>query len=313
MKFLHRAQPMAIRYVITGASGFLGGYLLSLCDPQEAVGVYGSHRPAESGRRWLRCDFSRPEAAAEKIAALEPQICIHAAAKSNLDWCEKNPREARRVNTESAVVLARRCQEVGCRFVFISTDMVFDGRRGNYGESDAPSPINWYGRTKVEAEERVLAAHPEALVARMALIYGFPYFRDHGGSFLSWLVGRLEQGQPAPLFTDQFRTPVEVGEAAQAVLALAGAGAKGIVHIAGSERLDRLTFGRYVCESFGYDPALLQRTVMAEIPSQAPRPRDLSLQTGRLQQLLGRRLSGCREGLARLSREYSAGNRPFSG
>ncbi|RME02162.1 MAG: hypothetical protein D6814_00110, partial [Calditrichaeota bacterium] len=171
---------------------------------------------------------------------------------------------------------------------------------GHYREEDETRPINFYGRAKSAAEEGVLREAPDALIARIALVYGLPIENGRGRSFLNWVLGRLENGQKVSLFYDQYRTPVEVQELAQAILTVAQSGYSGIVHFAGSERVDRWTFGRYVAEVFGFDEALLQRVSLKSSQSKARRPVDLSLNTDLLVRLIGHPLSGCKAGLEKV-------------
>lgn len=288
--------------VITGASGFLGSHLLHACAPEQAIGLYCSTRPEGDGYRYMQLDFSEREACATLLRNTTPDVVIHAAAKSNPDWCERHREQAWRVNAEAPVWLAEACAAIGCRFVFVSSDMVFDGARSWYREDDATNPISWYGKTKLVAEQGVLRANPHAVVARVALIFGRPVAPGRGSSFLLWILEKLESGEPVPLFYDQYRTPVEVGELAQTLLALAESPVAGVIHVGGSERVDRYTFGRYVCECIGADTGLLRRTSLKQAENLAPRPQDLSLDTTRLHQILGYRLSDCRSALRRLFR-----------
>ncbi len=292
---------MAKRIMITGASGLVGSHLLYLCSPDDAIGAYHHHRPDDAKYEYVRLDLEDAEASERLLRELRPEICIHAAARSNLDWCEKRPETAWRINAEAPVALARAARDIGCRYLFVSTDMVFDGKKGNYGEDDPPHPINLYGRAKRAAEEGILQVYPDAVIARIALVYGMPVAPGRGQSFLNWLLGELRAGRPVSLFVDQYRTPVEVRECARALLDLALSDAAGVVHVAGAERIDRYTFGEYVAETFGLDRNLLKKASVRDIRSAAPRPVDVSMTISRLEHILGRRMITCRDGLRRIA------------
>lgn len=287
------------RLIVTGASGLLGSHIVHASQPGDVLGLYHQNQPQDDGYHYHQVDLAEFDSSEALVRHFRPRALIHAAARGDLDWCEKHPDAAWHLNAEVPVALARACAKSGCRYVFISSDMVFDGEGRDYREEDPPRPISLYGRAKLAAEQGMLQANPHAVVVRSALIYGFPVATGRGSSFLGWILARLQHGQPVPLFTDQFRTPVETGEIARAVLQLAQSDFSGIVHIGGSERLDRYTFGRYACEAFGFDAALLEPGMLATAGLQAPRPRDLSLDTSRLASLLGCKLSGCRDGLRR--------------
>lgn len=287
--------------IITGATGFLGSHLLHACDPNLVIGTFHKNRPDDDGYAYIPLDLENLDSFAAEVNAFRPRVLVHAAAQSNLDWCENNPELAWQVNADAPVRLAEICANLGCRYLFVSSDMVFDGEAGYYGEGDMAKPISLYGRAKHAAEVGVLAVNPDALVARVALIYGIPVAVGRGSSFLNWLLSRLDAGETVPVFIDQFRTPVFVGELARTLLTLAEIKFAGIVHVGGPERLDRYTFAQYVCRFFDYDQRLLRKTRLAEISSAALRPRDLSLRTELLTRLVGGSLSTCESALEKLA------------
>lgn len=286
--------------IVTGASGFLGSHIMQQRPPGDCLGVYHRNRPQNDGRDYLPCDLSEPEKFLKILHEIRPAALIHAAAKINVDWCEKNPESTWTVNAELPVILAKACADLGCKFVFISSDMVFDGKKGEYVETDAANPISHYGRSKAAAEEGVLRIDPQAIVARVALIYGLPVSEGRGTSFLTWVLQRLAAGQPVPLFYDQYRTPVEVTELAVTLQKLAHSSFSGVIHIAGSEKNDRYTFGKYVCQCTGYDEALLQKVSYRAGLAGVPRPRDLSMRTDMLQKVIGGSLSDCATALQQI-------------
>lgn len=288
------------KIIVTGASGFLGSHIMHLCNPADVVGLYHTNRPLEDGYTYIQADLSN-DAEIEKILTyVSPQIVINAAAQSNLDWCEENPELAWKINAESPIEFAKACSEMGCKYLFVSSDMVFDGEKGYYSENDPVNPISLYGKAKVTAEEGILAANPDAIVARVALIFGFPAQAGRGHSFLNWVLDKLEHNEPVPLFFDQYRTPVEVCELAGILLQLAESNFNGILHVAGEKRVDRYTFGECICEIAGYHKDLLKRTTLSADKSVVRRPRDLSLLTGLLEQTMGRKLSDYRKALLRI-------------
>ncbi len=293
---------MRKRILITGASGFLGSHLMYQLDPGEVIGTYGSNAPGDARYEYLQLDLNHADEIEAVVKEVQPEIIIHAAAKSNLDWCEKHPSESWKINTSAAIKLAEVSKRCRCRYLFVSSDMVFDGTQGDYSEEDETRPISLYGKEKVAAEQGILQVHPAALIARVSLIYGIPVAPGRGYSFLNWILDRLNRHQEVPLFYDQYRTPVEVQDCARALLQLAQSDYSGIVHVAGKEKVDRFTFGSYVADLFGYDKTLLKRKSLKDNRSLAPRPADLSLKTDLLHRLLGGSLSDCRQGLQKYAR-----------
>lgn len=287
---------MKKRLLITGGTGFLGGHLL--LKARTDWDVYAIHRgPAVDapGIHWLKADLTDPGETALAFASVRPASLIHAAAMSDIDRCQARPDEARAVNTEATESLAGLCGKTGCRMVFVSTDMVFDGGRGLYRETDATGPVNGYGGTKVAAERAVAAECPAAVCARTALIYGIPAFG--GSSFSHAMMGRLSAGESVTLFIDQFRTPILVQNLADALLELADSDYAGTLHLGGGERISRYDFGLLAASAKGLPAGLIRPGLMNEPRPAAPRPADVSLDSSIASAVLSTRLMGCDEGV----------------
>ncbi|MCA9743845.1 MAG: SDR family oxidoreductase [Deferribacteres bacterium] len=286
--------------LVTGASGFLGSHIMHQSPSETSIGIFQTNRPADDGHNYLQLDLTETNRVVAALKKYKPKALIHCAAKINIDWCEKHPQQAWLLNAELPATLAKACAELDCKFVFVSSDMVFDGEKGEYRESDSINPISYYGRAKAAAERAVLQACPQAIVARVALIYGLPVSTGRGSSFLTWVLDRLEAGLQVPLFVDQYRTPVEVSELAETLLILSGSDFQGIIHIAGGEKIDRYAFGEIVCGITGQNPALLQKSSYRDTLNDVLRPRDLSMRTDLLCEIIGHRLSHCGSALRRI-------------
>jgi len=174
-----------------------------------------------------------------------------------------------------AAALAARS---GARFVFFSTDLVFDGRTGGYKESDIPSPVTPYGEMKAEAEVAVRQEHPGAVVLRASLFVG------ESGVMMrpSYECDTMLRGQPVTLFRDEWRSPTHVDDVARAAWDLAGIEIPGVFHVAGPDRMSRLELGRLLCTVFRLDARLIR-----EGARPADRPQDTSLDCRRTSALLG--------------------------
>src|ERR1039458_682875 len=210
---------------ITGAGGLIGNNLVQTA-PRLAV------------RALTRSDFDLLDSAAvrREFQKDQPQLVIHCAAISTIAVAQENPEFARRVNVEAAKLLAELAAEIP--FVFFSTDLVFDGRNGNYIETDAPNPLHLYGETKAAAEEIVLK-NPRHLVVRTSINGGISRTGNRG--FNEQLRLALQLGKPMKLFTDEFRSPIPAVETARAVWELTGkncnTGAMKRAAVAGKPRL----------------------------------------------------------------------------
>lgn len=289
---------MRKRLLVTGGTGFLGGHLLlqSVGEWDVFASVRSQH-PAVPCVRWLKMDLADEGDISSGFATAKPDAVIHAAAMSNVDQCETEREKALAVNAKSSAVLARLCENTGARMVFVSSDMVFDGLKGDYSENDPVGPVNYYGETKRMAEESVLHGCSRAVCGRSALIYGAPAIG--GTSFSYQMLKRLEAGKEVGLFNDQFRSPISVQSLASALLELASSSYTGIMHLGGTERIDRFTFGLRMADISGYPRSLIKPIRMDDTPSVAARPRDASMNVSVARKALKTKLPDCSEGLAR--------------
>ena len=233
----------------------------------------------------------------------DPDVVVHTAAMGDVDACERHPEVAHRVNTQGTEAIARAAVAVGARLISISTDQVYDGVKGQYDEADVPQPLMVYGRSKLEGERRAAAICPPTVILRLALMYGWG--SSSRLNFVDWLVQRLRAGQEVPLFTDQYRTPLYVVQAAEVVGRLIDAPeVHGTFNLGGGERLNRYAFGLTLCEVFDLPRALLKPIEMGSSMGLAARPRDCSMNSARISELLQITPLMVEEGLRALQRQH---------
>ena len=159
----------------------------------------------------------------------------------------------RAVTVDGAAAAARAAARVGARFVFLSTDLVFDGEHAPYREDDPADPVLPYGIHKREAEALVRSEHDEAVILRPALMFG----ETSGYQRPAYECERLARGVPCDLFVDEWRSPVHVDDVARAVWELAALEVAGTWHLGGPRRLSRFELGRLLCGMHGFDSSLL--------------------------------------------------------
>lgn len=282
--------------LLTGATGFLGRRLAPGLARDWAVA--GAARGA-SGPGTVRLDLEDAESVRRAFDRVRPAAVVHCGAMARPDDCERDPERARRVNADAARLVAELCGASGARLVHLSTDLVFDGEKGWYAEDDAPRPISTYGRVKLESEEAVLNAAPGACVLRVAAVYGRP--AGAGSCFVDELRAALSRGEPVGAFTDQWRTPTAGDRLDEVILRLlADPDLEGVYHWGGAERVTRFESAVLLCRAFGWDERLVRPTRAADKRAAAPRPRDSSLDSGRLAAALGLAPTPLAEGFAAL-------------
>ncbi len=274
-----------MRIVLTGASGQLGAYLVAALatTPHELVLWSGSQKGTRAGRALVRVDLNDAAALRNALEKTRPDAIVHAAAISKPTSVFEQRERAWRVNVEATRGIADWCATNDRALVFTSTDLVFDGARGWYDENDTPRPLNAYARTKVAAEGHALSV-PRGLVARMALMYGPS--RNGQATYFDDALAALKRGQPQRFFVDEFRTPLDYQTAAHALVALLHAGARGVVHVAGRQRLSRFDLMSRIARRLDLNPALVQGDSLHDHAWSEPRAPDCSLKTNRLSELL---------------------------
>lgn len=274
------------RWLVTGAAGQLGGHVtarLRAASPGPVLFACtrGGGRTV-AGVHLAPVELSDLDALRRYVAACQPTHVVHVGAMTAVADAHAQPELAQRVNVDAAEALADAAAACGARFVFTSTDMVFDGERALYGEDDPVAPLSVYGRTKAEAERRI-REFPNTLVVRLPLMYGLP-IAPRETTFVRQLAA-LRAGQPLRLFADEFRTPIWLSDAADALLAVARGDATGVLHVAGPERLSRYDLLARFAELLGIANPRLTPISRREIEAAEPRPRDLSLDDARFRAL----------------------------
>jgi dTDP-4-dehydrorhamnose reductase len=267
--------------VVTGASGYVGGRFVELAAPEREVHALWRSTEPPAGRAH-RVDLDDIATLAGVFGRTRPEVVLHTAydmaagAEPNLRW------------TRNVMAATARAD---ARFVFMSTDLVFDGARGWYAEDDEPRPVLDYGVWKTQLEREVLAGG--GIVARTALVWGLDPISDNAERLV---LEPLRAGRSPRLFEDEWRTPTEVHDLAAALLTVCDLTGPRTLHLAGPERLSRLEFGRMIARHFGFPAERLPPFRRAEV---APdRPRDVSLAMVSTRELVPMRFRGPGELLA---------------
>jgi dTDP-4-dehydrorhamnose reductase len=292
--------------LVTGASGLLGASVALLAQEQgrQVVGLYHRHPVRMDGVKSLEADLADPVETRRIFLEVKPSIVVHCAAATNVDWCEEYPEEADRINVKMPATIAEAAAQSGARLLYVSTDSVFDGERGNYAETDTAAPVNVYAKTKFQGEKEVLRHHPAALIARVTL-YGWN--AQNKESLAEWILKQLTLGKVVPGFSDIHFCPVLANDVAEVLLSLLDQNLTGVYHIVGSERVSKYEFARRVALTFGFDPDQVDLTLLADAKLKARRPRDTSLNTEKICAALGRPMPDVEAGLRRFAQLRESG------
>jgi dTDP-4-dehydrorhamnose reductase len=282
--------------VVTGASGLLGASVMrSAIDAgEETVGICRRHVARDPAMRIVSLDLTDVPATRKLLSDLRPEAIVHCAAATDVDWCEDNPKLAEAINVQASAVLAETAASLKARFVYVSTDAVFDGHNGGYAETDNPAPLNVYARTKLAGERETAQRHPSSTIVRVN-IYGWN--AQNKQSLAEWILNRLESGKEVPGFVDVFFTPILVNDLVAVLIAMLQQELTGLYHVVGSERISKYEFARRVATTFGFDPARVTSCQVQDMKLKARRPLDISLNSEKIKIALGRLMPDVDSGL----------------
>lgn len=283
------------RLLVTGASGLLGANMVLAAIGRCRVAAHAYPAALRAmGFDSLASDLTLPGAVERLMDDVRPDWVVHCAAQADVDVCERDPGMAIRLNRDMAANVAREAAARGARLIHISTDAVFDGEAGAYREADSTGPVNAYGRSKLQAEQAVLQAHPQALIVRTNF---FTWPAPGRSGLAAWFLGRLEAGQECPGFTDARFNPLLASLLAAILLDLVAGKSAGVLHVAGGSCISKHEFGVRLAETFGFDPRLVRAVSSDAGGLTATRGKNLCLNTAKAEQALGRRMPNLKESL----------------
>jgi dTDP-4-dehydrorhamnose reductase len=287
------------RVLITGGTGLLGVALQKRA-PSNSEG-FTSYFPERSlpvplPFPILAADVSDRKQMQSVFEWAKPDVVIHTAAIGSVDFAERNREETRKVNVGGTEVVAALCEIFKSRLIYISSNAVFDGRTPFYSETTPVNPINYYGQLKVEAENIVRKSSVPWAIVRPIMMYGWPYQGERDNPVV-WWVRSLENGKPIKVVDNVFNKPLPAWSCAEVIWEVIRQNRTGIYHAAGRDHLSLYEFALQVAEIFELDAKLITPVPDSYFPEIAPRPRDTSFNTSKMESELGVKPVGVKDGL----------------
>ena len=273
-----------MKLLITGASGLYGSKLAQMALSKnyevyssdiQSLSIYGN---------FVKLDISGKEQVDEAFKTIKPDVVVHAATLTDVDKCELNKELAWKVNVEGTKNIVEATKTAGSFLIYISTDYVFGGEKGNYKETDTPNPINYYGVTKLKAEA-IVKTQKEYFIARPSVIYGSTPAAGKV-NFALWLIETLQKDERVKIITDQWNTPTLNTNLAEMTLEVIARKLTGIYHLCGATRINRFEFAEQIADVFSLDKSLIDKVLSSQFTWPAKRPMDSSLDTSKAQQTL---------------------------
>jgi dTDP-4-dehydrorhamnose reductase len=273
-----------LKLLITGASGLYGSKLAQMALSKnyevyssdiQSLSIYGN---------FVKLDISGKAQVDDAFKTIKPDVVVHAATLTDVDKCELNRELAWKVNVEGTKNIVEAAKVTGSFLIYISTDYVFGGDTGRYKETDLPNPINYYGVTKLKAEE-IVKTQKEYFIARPSVMYGSTPAAGKV-NFALWIIENLRKGEHVKIVTDQWNTPTLNSNLAEMTLEVVERRLTGIYHLCGSTRVSRFEFAEKIADVFGLDKGLIDKVLSSQFTLPAKRPMDSSLDTSKAQQTL---------------------------
>jgi len=291
-----------MKALVIGAEGFLGKELVRDFSGQfqvEATYKY-NERPG-----WSYLDLADPKQVREAIDRSRPGLVLLPAAISAVDYIETHHDEAWLINVEGVKETALACKKQGAFLVFYSTDYVFDGLNGPYDEEARTNPLNFYGKTKLEAENVISKEMRDFLIIRTCSIYG--YEKD-GKNFAMQVWERLKGQKEVRVPDDQYGTPAYVEDLSAATLALVNGKKTGVFNAVGPDYVNRVEFARAVSEVFKFSNPSISGVSSGQLRQPAPRPKKCGLKIDKLIAHTGVRMASLKEGLIKMKEKINKEN-----
>ena len=216
------------------------------------------------------------------IRALRINLVIHSAAITNVEFCEKNPDIAHKVNVVYSENVAQACAECGVKMVHISTDHIFSGEKSYVSEEEIVVPVNVYGATKAEAELRVTLRNAEALIVRTNF---FGWGTSYRKSFSDWIINSLRSQSTTNLFDDVYFTPIYTYDLINAIKNILMLNYSGVINIVSRERISKYDFGIRICNVFHLNQNLIKKDLLINKINLIKRPSDMSLSSKKIEDM----------------------------
>ncbi|OCT13999.1 dTDP-4-dehydrorhamnose reductase [Paenibacillus pectinilyticus] len=241
-----------MKIAITGAGGQLGYDLKRVLIPMHEVIAWNKEQ----------LDITNEQEVAQMLLAARPEVVIHSAAYTNVDKAEMESERAYEVNAMGALHIAKACEEIGAKLVYVSTDYVFDGTKGApYTEADTPNPSNVYGHSKLLGEKFVSLSCSKHFIVRTSWLYG-----KHGTNFVTKVIEKALAGGPLTIVDDQWGSPTYCLDLAIFLRELIDTELYGLYHASNEGECSRYEFAQQILLAAGLSQVSLLPVLTSDCP-----------------------------------------------
>ncbi len=295
-----------MKILVTGGNGLLGQKLIQLLNTDPEVELVATARsplslPLKKGV-YQKMDIENKEDIVTTFFEHKPEIVINTAAMTQVDDCETQKEKCWKANVTSVELLTEACQWYNTHLVHVSTDFIFDGTHGPLDENEKPAPVNYYGESKLAAEEVIKSSSIDWSILRTVLVYGITPDMSRSNIVL-WVKNSLEQGKKINVVNDQWRTPTLAEDLAMGCYLAAKQKAKGVYNISGKDFMSPYDIAIQTAKFFKLDTSLIQATNSTQFKQAARRPLTTGFIIDKARKDLGYEPHSFEEGLAVLQRQ----------
>jgi dTDP-4-dehydrorhamnose reductase len=272
-----------MKFLVTGSAGLIGSQVVKdlLTQNQIVYSCYHDEKPLHGIPIFF--DLTDKEKIIQILQETKPDRVIHLAAMTGVDLCEEQSELTTKVNVKATEILAKQAAKINSFFLYVSTDYIFDGIKGMYGEDDFTNPLGFYGKSKLEGEIALNKLASSWCIARTSTPFGI---HPKKKSFPLWVKENLELKKEIPVVTDQFTSPTYVPNLSKMLIEVATRQISGIIHVSGATRISRYNFAELIADKLNLDKKLLIPTKIDTINWNAQRPKDSSLDTSLANEIL---------------------------
>ena len=293
-----------MKFLVTGSAGLVGRQVVKdlLKSYENVYSCYHNSKPEDGFATQI--DLADQNSIIKTVETIRPDVIVHLAAMTNVDQCETEKELAQKINARSTAIISEQAKKHGAFLLYVSTDYVFDGKKGLKKETDGTDPVDHYGRSKLEGEKAVQDVASSWCIARTSTPYGMHQKKK---SFPLFVAENLQAKIPLDIVTDQYTSPTYVPNLSRMLIEISSRKIQGIIHTAGATRISRYEMAEMVAEKLNLDKKLLRPTNMSAMNWKAPRPQDSSLDVSKAASLLKEKPMTVEKGLDLFIEELRSG------
>ncbi|MFH1478201.1 MAG: NAD(P)-dependent oxidoreductase [Candidatus Omnitrophota bacterium] len=294
-----------MKIFLTGGTGLLGNALIQTKKTRDTIStVYIGDYSMEDREdvTYHNIDICDEKKIKDIFFHSEPDIVIHTAGIANVDHCENNYKESYYSNVIGTKNIISLCEMYQTKLIYVSTNAVFDGKNAPYKETDKPSPINIYGKLKLECEDMVRNSGLKHIIVRPILMYGWNNQNERSNT-VTWLLHNLLNGKRVNIVDDIYENPLFNNNCAEIIWSLLSLNKEGLYHIAGRDVVSRYEFAKLISKVFCPEKEDLISPVTSDFFKEiAPRPKNTSFNISKITKELNTKPLSLEEGLCCMKR-----------